>query len=176
MSAGDREFQQRMEQVGALLQEVEGFADPQARETTRAIVQALMDLHGAGLASVLALVRDAGPAGASLLEAFAGDGLVSSMLLLYNLHPVGVEARVRAGLEKVKPLLHQHGAGVELVSVDEGMVRLRLVGNCESCPATVKRALEEAVYAVAPDLSSLEVDATQGGVSRLVPLPLLGGR
>ena len=43
----------------------------------------------------------------------------------------------------------------------EGAVRLRLAGNCHGCPSsllTLKFSIEEAIYAAAPDVTSLEVE------------------
>ena len=48
-----REFQARLQRLDALLQAVERFADPAAQAQTREIVQAVLDLHGAGLERIL---------------------------------------------------------------------------------------------------------------------------
>lgn len=37
-------------------------------------------------------------------------------------------------LAKVRPALASHGGGAELVSVDEGVVTLRVLGACNGCP------------------------------------------
>jgi Fe-S cluster biogenesis protein NfuA len=179
VDATDQQFRERMGRIEGLLREIEGFADPRARETAREVVQALMDLHGAGLGAMLELAHGAGEAGRSLIDAFARDELISSLLLLYGLHPVGLEARVRAALEKVGPVLRAHNGGVELLDTREGVVRLRLTGPCDGSPtslATLKQAVEEAVFEVAPDAAAVEVEAPKGGpASRFIPLPLVGG-
>jgi hypothetical protein len=53
----------------------------------------------------------------------------SPSFLLYGLHPVDFETRVMQALEKVRPYLQSHGGSVDLLSVDEGVVRLRLRAN-----------------------------------------------
>jgi Fe-S cluster biogenesis protein NfuA len=72
-----------------------------------------------------------------------------------------LETRVRAAIEEVKPRLGLHGGSVQLLGVTpEGVVRLQLEGNCEGCPSsrvTLKYSIEEALYAAAPDITSLEV-------------------
>jgi Fe-S cluster biogenesis protein NfuA len=179
VDATDQQFRERMGRIEGLLREIEGFADPGARETAREVVQALMDLHGAGLGAMMELAHGAGEAGRSLIDAFGRDDLISSLLLLYGLHPVGLEARVRAALEKVGPVLRAHHGGVELLDTREGVVRLRLTGRCDgspTSPAILKQAVEEAVFEAAPDAAAVEVEAPKGGVPpRFIPLPLVGG-
>jgi Fe-S cluster biogenesis protein NfuA/nitrite reductase/ring-hydroxylating ferredoxin subunit len=61
----------------------------------------------------------------------------------------------------VRPYLQTHGGNVELLGVDDGVVHLRLAGNCQGCPSsemTLKLAIEEAILNAAPDLSSIQVD------------------
>ena len=81
------------------------------------------------------------------------DELVSHLLLLHGIHPVPVEARVRAALEEVRPYLESHGGDVELVAVEDGVVRLRMEGSCSGCPSsamTLKLAIEDAIHKARP--------------------------
>ena len=83
------------------------------------------------------------------------------LLLLYGLHPVPLETRVMGALDKVRPYLDSHGGNVELLGVADGVVRLRLQGSCKTCPSsamTLKLAIEEAVYAAAPDVAAIEAE------------------
>jgi len=46
-----------------------------------------------------------------------------------------VEERVREVIEKdIKPLLAMEGGDIELVSVEDGVVKVRLRGTCAGCP------------------------------------------
>ncbi len=183
MSAGDdKKFQQRMQRVESLLQQVERFADPAARDAAREVVQALMDLHGAALAAMLERAAAAGETGRALIDAFADDDLVSSVLLLYGLHPLGLEERVRRALQSVRPALSAHHGDVELLGIEDGVVRLRLLGSCDGCPSsavTLKTTVEEAIVAAAPDAVAVEVEGQQAGAADSagrIALPVLGGR
>ena len=65
----------------------------------------LVELYGAGLATIVAILgadRDAGP---RLLDALAADPLVESLLLVHDLHPLDADARIRRALEAVRPQL-----------------------------------------------------------------------
>ncbi|HZR98258.1 MAG TPA: NifU family protein [Chloroflexota bacterium] len=153
----DAAMRERVAQVAALLAAVEALPDPAARSTAAEAVQGILELYGEGLARILASASQAG--GEALVEALAADELVSHLLLLHGLHPLDVETRVRRALEEVRPYLAAHGGDVALVSVENGVARLRLAGSGNGCPSsavTLKRAVEEAVLQAAPDLEGVE--------------------
>src|SRR5205823_4298456 len=114
-----REFQARLQRLEALLTEAE--RNPTAQDRTREIVQAVLELHAAGLARMVEHLAAAGEAGRSVLDAWAADEVAAGLLLLHGLHPQDVEARVRQALDHVRPSLRAHGGSVELVSVSDGM-------------------------------------------------------
>jgi Fe-S cluster biogenesis protein NfuA/nitrite reductase/ring-hydroxylating ferredoxin subunit len=146
--------------VETLIGQLEALADPEAREKAMEAVQALLDLYGEGLERMIAVVGE-GDEG-ELAAAFAGDELVSHLLMLHGLHPVPLEARVRAALDDVRPYLESHGGDVELLSLEAGVARLRLEGSCSGCPSsavTLKLAIEDAIYKAAPDIAGVEADA-----------------
>ncbi len=155
-----REFQARMQRLDQLLDEVEESADPEFAARVREIVQAILDLHGTGLERILGYLDDGGEPGAVTLEACARDEVISGLLLLHGLHPDELEERVAQALEQVRPALKSHGGNVELLDVRDGVVHLRLEGNCHGCPssaATMKSTIEEAIFARAPEVATIEV-------------------
>jgi len=150
------------DRIEELLEQVEQLPDTAAREITLELVQGLLDLYGEGLARIVGHVAQADEHGA-LAEALAGDELVAHLLLLHGLHPVPLERRVAEALAEVRPYLESHGGGVELLGVEEGVVRLQLQGSCSGCPSsavTLKLAVEEAIHKAAPDVTEIvAVDA-----------------
>jgi Fe-S cluster biogenesis protein NfuA len=166
------------ERVEALLEDVEGLDDPAARDTALALVQGLLDLYGDGLARIVDHV--AGSHDAGLAGALAGDEVVAHLLLLHGLHPEPLEQRVRVALDEVRPFLGSHGGDVELVAVEDGIVRLRLQGSCSGCPSstvTLKLAIERAIHAAAPDVRDIvaedaEAPLIQLEVYQACPAPL----
>jgi Fe-S cluster biogenesis protein NfuA/nitrite reductase/ring-hydroxylating ferredoxin subunit len=143
--------------VEAAIAEIE--SQPQAMEA----VQAIVEMYGEGLARIMERVD-----GAALLD----DELVEHLLLLHDLHPVPVEERVLGALEEVRPYMESHKGGVELVSIDRGVVRLRLEGSCSGCPSstmTLKLAIEDAIHKAAPDVDEIVAE----GVVEAAPPPLL---
>ena len=87
--------------------------------------------------------------------------MVASLLLIHGLYPVELETRVHEALESVRPYMESHGGDVELLGIEDGVARLRLVGHCEGCPAseaTLELAIKKALEETAPDLEGLEVE------------------
>ena len=158
--------------VERLLADLEALGDPIACERATAVVQALLELYGAGLARMVEEIsaRDDG----TLAEAFAEDELISHLLLLHGLHPVSLQDRVLGALDEVRPYLESHGGNVELVDVEEPVVRLRMQGSCSGCPSssvTLKLAIEDAIHKAAPEIEDVIAD----DVVAPEPSPLLAG-
>ena len=162
---------QSMEKIEGLIRKIETLPDPEARASALALAQTLMEFHGAGLDRIMEIVADSGEAGYAVFDRFAADDLVGSLLLLYGLHPLPLEARVTQALDKVRPYLDSHGGNVDLLGISDGVVRLRMQGSCKTCPSssmTLKLAIEEAIYAAAPDVITIEAEGAQeqGPVSK----------
>jgi len=52
-------------------------------------------------------------------------------------------------LDKLRPFLQRDGGDVELVEIEDGIVKLRLMGACGSCPSstiTLKAGIERALF------------------------------
>ena len=132
-----------------------------AHERAEQLVREVTDLYGAGLERMMQIAVAANP---ELAEAFTGDDLVASLLLVHGLHPHTVERRIADALDSVRPYLGSHDGDVHLVEVDGDVVRLRFSGSCKSCPSsavTLELAVEDAVRAAAPEIFSIEVVAAE---------------
>src|SRR3712207_2516528 len=143
-----------------LLEELETLADPNAKSKTAEVVGILLDLYGEGLARMMEVIAQ-GQESERTFDAFAGDELVSHLLLLHGLHPLDIETRVVRALEEVRPYLQSHGGNVEFLGVQEGVARLRMQGSCSGCPSstmTLKLAIEEAILKAAPDLERIDAE------------------
>ncbi len=142
-------------QVEALLAEFASTSDPATARRAEELVGLLVEFYGAGLARIVELLDE--QAVAPLL----GDGLVTSLLVLHDLHPQSTEERVLAALERVRPYLGSHAGDVEYLGLDpDGTVRLRLAGSCDGCPSsaiTVKMAIEKGIEDVAPEVTRVDV-------------------
>ena len=45
-----------------------------------------------------------------------------------------MKEKVEAAIDKIRPMLQADGGDVELVSVEDGVVKVRLQGACAGCP------------------------------------------
>jgi Fe-S cluster biogenesis protein NfuA/nitrite reductase/ring-hydroxylating ferredoxin subunit len=176
------EVHDRVGQIESLITELDALPDPAARAVATEALQAVLELHGVALDRMLELVAEAGEQGSALLASFAGDDRVGNVLMLHGLHPVDIRTRVAQALDSVRPYLESHGGDVELLGVDDGVVRLRLEGSCKGCPssaATLKTAIEEAIMAAAPDVLEITAEGVTPPpaprpLNALVPLPMMG--
>jgi Fe-S cluster biogenesis protein NfuA/nitrite reductase/ring-hydroxylating ferredoxin subunit len=135
-----QELMARVEALGARVD------DPAAEE----LVAAVMEMYAEGLRRIV----ESSPG-------IADDPYVAALLLIHDLHPSPLEERVRGALERVRPYMESHGGDVELLGLEDRVVRLRLVGSCKSCSAsssTLELAVEKALEEAAPDLEGMEVE------------------
>jgi Fe-S cluster biogenesis protein NfuA len=67
--------------------------------------------------------------------------------------------KIEASLDTMRPYLKDDGGNVEIVDItDEGVLRLRLLGACSSCPQsfmTMKAGIEIAVRQAVPEIKSV---------------------
>jgi Fe-S cluster biogenesis protein NfuA/nitrite reductase/ring-hydroxylating ferredoxin subunit len=136
-----------------------GQADPAA--IAEELVRLLVGLYGEGLEHIVAALAARDEAGADLLASLTEDPLVESLLLLHDLHPLGVDERVQRALDRVRPYLGSHAGGVQYLGASDGVARLRLEGSCNGCPSstvTVKLAIEGAVLEAAPEVAEVVVE------------------
>ena len=164
---GVRTVGERVEKLLSSLRS--GGSDPAA--TAEELVRLLVGLYGDGLGRTVEILAHHGAAGAEIMTALTDDPLVESLLLLHDLHPLDVDARVQRALDRVRPYLGSHAGGVEYLGVADGVARLKLEGSCHGCPSstvTVRLAIEGAVLEAAPEVVEVVVE----GMTKL-PEPAL---
>ena len=149
------------ERIDSLLSAL-GTSGPVAQQRGEDLVALVTNLYGAGLERLLEVLADAGRLDAVALDALAADELVSGLLLVHGLHPYDVTTRVATALDSVRPYLGSHGGDVELLGIDDaGVVTLRMLGTCDSCPSstvTLQLAVEGAIQAAAPEVTAIQVE------------------
>lgn len=149
-----REFTHRSDRIEELVHRLESTGDPAIRAVAQELLQSVIELHGIAFERILDAVADL-PSADKALRQVAADDLVSSVLSLHGIHPVAIEARVAAAIEKAKPYLKSHGGDVELAGMDGETVHVRLQGTCGSCSSsseTMKTHVEQAIFDAAPEV------------------------
>jgi len=162
------------------VQELQGALDAQANSATREVaeelVSAIVQLYGEGLERILTMLIGSGEDGARLATGLVEDPLLSTLLLIHDLHPVPLAERVQGALDSVRPYMESHGGNVELLSLNDGVARIHLQGSCSDCSAssvTLELAIKQALEEAAPDLTGLEVEGVAPQLTGLA-LPMSG--
>jgi Fe-S cluster biogenesis protein NfuA len=69
-----------------------------------------------------------------------------------------MQEQVEAVLDKIRPSLIADGGNVELVEVNEGVVKLKLTGACAGCPMstmTLKNGIERILKQEIPEIKEV---------------------
>jgi Fe-S cluster biogenesis protein NfuA/nitrite reductase/ring-hydroxylating ferredoxin subunit len=157
----------RVQELTAQLEEVQDF---QARAVADELVASIIQLYGDGLERIFAALDE------DVRDRLAEDGVVASLMLIHGLYPIDLETRVLEALESVRPYMESHGGNVELIGVEDGVARMRLVGHCDGCPAsesTLELAIKKALEETAPDLEGLEVEGVTTPAAPAFELPVV---
>lgn len=158
--ASEKEFQQKVRQLGTLVGELDQVPGAGSKVAARELVQLLMDVHGTGLERIMELVFESGPEGEAMIGKLGQDPIVRNLLLLYSLHPEDLETRVLKALDTMGPRLRKLDSKIELVSLRDGVVEVQLgtFGHVHGSAArNLRSAVEEGIYEFAPDLTSLTI-------------------
>jgi Fe-S cluster biogenesis protein NfuA len=70
-----------------------------------------------------------------------------------------MQEKVKAVLDKIRPSLQADGGDVELVAVEDGIVKVRLKGACAGCPMsqmTLKNGIEKLLKREVPEVTAVE--------------------
>jgi Fe-S cluster biogenesis protein NfuA len=154
----------RLRRIQELVRHLDEIPNLESRNNARALMEAILELHGAGLEKMMDIVAEQVDTGKATIRRFAGDELIASLLLLHDLHPDDLETRVHRALAKT------HG-DAELVSVFDGIVRVRLSGG--GCG--LRDSVEALVRDAAPDLVDLVIEeVSQSPANDFVPVASLG--
>lgn len=145
-----------------------GFDRPLPLAQTRAraeeLVRSLVQLYGAGLDRILEIVdAEAGDDAGRFFAALCDDPLVSGLLTVHGLHPLTAVERVQRALDAVRPYIESHEGRVEVLGVEGSVVSLRMAGSCDGCPssaATLKLAIERAIFETCPDITEVQAQGT----------------
>ena len=67
--------------------------------------------------------------------------------------------KIEKALKEIRPSLQADGGDVEFVSVENGIVKVKLTGACGGCPMsqmTLKQGIEKFVKRTVPEVLSVE--------------------
>ncbi len=76
----------------------------------------------------------------------------------YNRRQIIMRDKVEAALNKIRPSLVADGGNVELVDVNDGVVKVKLTGACAGCPMstmTLKMGIERLIKQDIPEIKEV---------------------
>jgi Fe-S cluster biogenesis protein NfuA len=153
-------FQEQVKRLGELVSHFDQMPDSPQKTAGRELMQLLMDVHGQGLERMMEIIFENREAGSALIDQLGKDEIAGGLLLLYSLHPDAIETRVHTALERIRLRLRKLSCAIDLVSINEGAVRVRVTKSGHSCSSSTKELrglVENAVYEIAPDITALEI-------------------
>lgn len=94
------------------------------------------------------------------MEFIWGLCIVISILTCFQHVPGGVvmKEKVEKVLDEIRPMLMRDGGNVELVSIDGGVVKVRLQGACAGCPMsqmTLRNGIEKVLKDKIPEVTAV---------------------
>lgn len=159
-------YDEVIDRIVELAEELCAHADPAVATKVTELLDWVDVFHREGLGRLIEMTRTW--RGEIFLESVGQDEVTGTMLRAYGLgedHDAAAEAAeaVEVALGKVRPLVESHGGAIEVDSIVDGVVKVRMKGTCDGCPssdATLTYGVEEALKEHWPNFRRLElVDA-----------------
>ena len=147
MSRGDErlEFDQILPRIADLAERLAEHENKDVADTAIEMLDWIDVFHANGVGRMVEMLREW--RGEILLEAVAADPVAGALLRAYGLGDDtdldAARVSVQAALEEVRPYLHSHGGDMEVVHLEDGVVRLKLHGSCDGCTASDATIIEQ---------------------------------
>ena len=163
MSTLDKQgLDQSLRRLEELIGVLEAHPEAAASESARELISLILNLHGLGLAKLMAILTKA-EGGATTIAQLIEDDQIRAMLLLHGLHPDDLETRVHRAVDRLRPHLGVHGLRLEVLEIARGVVQLRLKVSGEAAVKastlwTLPGEIEGAIVEAAPDVDRVVID------------------
>lgn len=161
-------YREAFEHIAELADELANHPDPKVADKVLELLDWVDAVHRDGLGRMIEMIR--AWRGEIFLESLARDEITGTMLNAYDLgEGLDLEAEeerdkaIETAMAEIRPLVESHGGAIEIVSVVDGVVRVKMNGTCNGCAsssATLTYGLEAALKTHWPSFRRLEeVDA-----------------
>lgn len=168
MSIGSDEeqlsYREAWEHIAELADGLANHPDAKVADRVLELLDWVDAVHRDGLGRMIEMIR--AWRGEIFLESLARDEITGTMLNAYDLgEGLDLEAEaerdkaIEAAMAEIRPLVESHGGDIEIVSVVDGVVSVRMHGTCNGCAsssATLTYGLEAALKTHWPSFRRLE--------------------
>lgn len=128
-----------LDRIGELAEALASHDDPTVSTRITELLDWIDAFHRDGLGRLVEMIR--AWRGEIFLETAGQDELVGLLLAAYGLGESGdgraeSAAAVAGALEQVRPVVESHGGAIEVTSIRDGVVQVRMTGTCDGCPSS----------------------------------------
>ncbi len=154
-----------MAEINQLVEEINRFEaiisewDESQRCIAEGLKRAIEDLHKEALTRMIKSLKQDSLSG---LKNAVQDEVVYGLLLYHELvkaPQATLIKRIENALDTIRPNLQNHAGDVELIGVKEaGIVEVKLIGTCGSCPSstlTLSQLVETAIKEYCPEITQV---------------------
>jgi hypothetical protein len=146
-------------EIEQLVQRLERLPDSNERDAAQELVRLVMSLYGDAMSHMLDIIRSEHGGPQAVLDRFAQDGLIASLLVLHDLHPQPTDLRVVEALSGLQPHLPPHlTLTMTALTADTVRVRVDSGADAHAMPANLRPAVERAVQEAAPEIAVVEIE------------------
>jgi nitrite reductase/ring-hydroxylating ferredoxin subunit/Fe-S cluster biogenesis protein NfuA len=154
------DFEYLAEKVDKAISAIESLS-PEAQVKARALKTAIEEFHKAGLTRIAQGLK-ADSRGYELLLELMSEPAVYALFAMHGLIRTRADlaTRVSRVIDMAKPYIESHGGHVELVSIEDNVVYVRMDGSCNGCSqtaVTLRNTVEEALREHVPEILKVEV-------------------
>src|SRR5256885_1439953 len=141
-----------------LIRKLESLKDPEARATAAELMRTVLGFHHRALEQIVKELNKV-QFGPQFIQQIAVNPVVSNLLLLYGFHPLDLEARVRAGLQRVESYWRSAGYELEILEIADGNLHIQFQQPRPGSGSTsaLRSLVENAIYNAAPDIEDLMI-------------------
>lgn len=184
MSDEELPYGEVLERIASLAEKLTEGPDPAVSSAVSELLDWVDAFHRDGLGRLVDMIR--AWRGEIFLDSVAEDPICGVLLDAYGLGE-GKEvqrdaaAMVEEAMGDVRPMVESHGGSIEVESIVDGVVSVRLAGTCDGCPssdATLTYGVEAALREHWPHFRRLEVldpapeaDPARGSLTCGIPAP-----
>ncbi len=130
-------FDEILPRIGELAEFLSSHSDSAVVEAAGELLDWIDAFHLQGIGTLVEMIREW--RGEIFLDGVASHPVAGLLLTAYGLGTRSDDATahraVQAALAEVRPYLASHGGDMEVVSIQDGVVRLKLHGSCDGCTA-----------------------------------------
>jgi Fe-S cluster biogenesis protein NfuA/nitrite reductase/ring-hydroxylating ferredoxin subunit len=160
------ELNHQGERIQQIIEQIETLPDGKARDLVQECIREMLSFYGSGIERMLKIISGGNSTAAKdIYNDLIEDSFINGLLLIHDLHPLDLRTRLYKALDQVKPYMDSHGGSIELVSLEDGIAKLRLAGSCNGCASsssTLELGVKQAIEENCPDLLGFEVEGIAG--------------